>query len=193
MQYDVWAVSPESDDDYFFASGSASGTLSLLANDLGYNGTGYQVSITSDGADADKTFTVTGVKVGAVGYDGVVTESVTGPSASVVYSTNYYTRVDSVAISATSTGNIKVGYGGDLAFPRTRIKGVYFVSNGASGSVVFTAKPSDTTILKLAVASGTLSQDMIIPGEGILTTKSKNGDFAIMTLTNVTNATVVCG
>jgi hypothetical protein len=193
MQYDVWAVSPESDDDYFFASGSASGTLSLLANDLGYNGTGYQVSITSDGADADKTFTVTGVKVGAVGYDGVVTESVTGPSASVVYSTNYYTRVDSVAISASSTGNIKVGYGGDLAFPRTRIKGVYFVSNGASGSVVFTAKPNDTTILKLAVASGTLSQDMIIPGEGILTTKSKNGDFAIMTLTNVTNATVVCG
>jgi len=193
MQYDVWAVSPESDDDYFFESGTVSGTLSLLANDLGYNGTGYQVSITSDGADADKTFTVTGVKVGAVGYDGVVTESVTGPSASVVYSTNYYTRVDSVAISATSTGNIKVGYGGDLAFPRTRIKGVYFVSNGASGSVVFTAKPSDTTILKLAVASGTLSQDMIIPGEGILTTKSKNGDFAIMTLTNVTNATVVCG
>jgi hypothetical protein len=193
MQYDVWAVSPESDDDYFFASGTASGTLSLLANDLGYNGTGYQVSITSDGADADKTFTVTGVKVGAVGYDGVVTESVTGPSATVVYSTNYYTRVDSVAISASSTGNIKVGYGGDLAFPRTRIKGVYFVSNGASGSVVFTAKPSDTTILKLAVASGTLSQDMIIPGEGILTTKSKNGDFAIMTLTNVTNATVVCG
>lgn len=193
MQYDVWAVSPESDDDYFFASGTASGTLSLLANDLGYNGTGYQVSITSDGADADKTFTVTGVKVGAVGYDGVVTESVTGPSASVVYSTNYYTRVDSVAISASSTGNIKVGYGGDLAFPRTRIKGVYFVSNGASGSVVFTAKPNDTTILKLAVASGTLSQDMIIPGEGILTTKSKNGDFAIMTLTNVTNATVVCG
>ena len=193
MQYDVWAVSPESDDDYFFASGTASGTLSLLANDLGYNGTGYQVSITSDGADADKTFTVTGVKVGAVGYDGVVTESVTGPSATVVYSTNYYTRVDSVAISATSTGNVKVGYGGDLAFPRTRIKGVYFVSNGASGSVVFTAKPNDTTILKLAVASGTLSQDMIIPGEGILTTKSKNGDFAIMTLTNVTNATVVCG
>ena len=193
MQYDVWAVSPESDDDYFFASGTASGTLSLLANDLGYNGTGYQVSITSDGADADKTFTVTGVKVGAVGYDGLVTESVTGPSAGIVYSTNYYTRVDSVAISTTSTGNVKVGYGGDLAFPRTRIKGVYFVSNGASGSVVFTAKPNDTTILKLAVASGTLSQDMIIPGEGILTTKSKNGDFAIMTLTNVTNATVVCG
>jgi len=193
MQYDVWAVSPDSNDDYFFASGSASGTLSLLANDVGLNGTGYKVSITSSGVDSDKTFTISGVVVGAVGYDGVVTESVTGPSAGIVYSTNYYTRVNSVAISATSTGNIKVGYGGDLAFPRTRIKGVYFVSNGSSGSIVFTAKPSNKVILNLAVPSGTLSQDMMIPGEGILTTKSANGDFAVMTLTNLTNATIICG
>jgi hypothetical protein len=193
MQYDVWAVSPDSNDDYFFASGSASGTLSLLANDVGLNGTGYKVSITSSGVDSNKTFTISGVVVGAVGYDGLVTESVTGPSAGVVYSTNYYTRVNSVAISATSSGNIKVGYGGDLAFPRTRIKGVYFVSNGTNGSIVFTAKPSNKVILSLAVPSGTLSQDMIIPGEGILTTKSANGDFAIMTLTNLTNATVICG
>jgi hypothetical protein len=193
MQYDVWAVSPDSNDDYFFASGSASGTLSLLANDVGLNGTGYKVSITSDGVDSNKTFTISGVVVGAVGYDGVVTESVTGPSAGVVYSTNYYTRVNSVAISATSTGNIKIGYGGDLAFPRTRIKGVYFVSNGSSGSIVFTAKPSNKVILNLAVPSGTLSQDIMIPPEGILTTKSGNGDFAVMTLTNLTHATVICG
>jgi hypothetical protein len=193
MQYDVWAVSPDSNDDYFFASGSASGTLSLLANDVGLNGTGYKVSITSSGVDSDKTFTISGVVVGAVGYDGVVTESVTGPSAGVVYSTNYYTRVNSVAISATSTGNIKIGYGGDLAFPRTRIKGVYFVSNGSSGSIVFTAKPSNKVILNLAVPSGTLSQDIMIPPEGILTTKSGNGDFAVMTLTNLTHATVICG
>lgn len=193
MQYDVWAVSPDSNDDYFFASGSASGTLSLLANDVGLNGTGYKVSITSSGVDSDKTFTISGVVVGAVGYDGVVTESVTGPSAGVVYSTNYYTRVNSVAISATSTGNIKIGYGGDLAFPRTRIKGVYFVSNGLSGSIVFTAKPSNKVILNLAVPSGTLSQDIMIPPEGILTTKSGNGDFAVMTLTNLTHATVICG
>lgn len=193
MQYDVWAVSPDSNDDYFFASGSASGTLSLLANDVGLNGTGYKVSITSSGVDSNKTFTIRGVVVGAVGYDGVVTESVTGPSAGVVYSTNYYTRVNSVAISATSTGNIKIGYGGDLAFPRTRIKGVYFVSNGSSGSIVFTAKPSNKVILNLAVPSGTLSQDIMIPPEGILTTKSGNGDFAVMTLTNLTHATVICG
>jgi hypothetical protein len=70
---------------------------------------------------------------------------------------------------------------------------VYFVSNGSSGSIVFTAKPSNKVILNLAVPSGTLSQDMMIPGEGILTTKSANGDFAVMTLTNLTNATIICG
>ena len=195
MQYDVWAVTPGSDDDYFFASGSASGTLSLLANDVGLNGTGYKLSITSSGADADKTFTVTGVVVGAVGYDGVATETVTGPSAGVVYSTNYYTRINSVATSATSTGNIKLGYGGDLAFPRTRIKGVYFVTNSAAGSITFTAKPSNKTLLTLVTPSGVLTQDMIIPGEGILTTKSGSGstDFAILTTSNVTSVTVVCG
>jgi len=195
MQYDVWAVTPGSDDDYFFASGTASGTLSLLANDVGLNGTGYQLSITSSGADANKTFTVSGVKVGAVGYDGVVTEVVTGPSAGVVYSTNYYTRINSVAISATSTGNIKLGYGGDLAFPRTRIKGVYFVTNGATGSVNFIAKPSNKPLLTLITPSGLLSQDMIIPGEGILTTKSGSGstDFAILSTSSVISVTVVCG
>jgi hypothetical protein len=33
----------------------------------------------------------------------------------------------------------------------------------------------------------------MIPPEGILTTKSGNGDFAVMTLTNLTHATVICG
>ena len=71
MQYDVWAVTPGTDDDYFFASGTASGTLSLLANDVGLNGTGYKLSITSSGADGGKTFTAfdakltTGARYGA--------------------------------------------------------------------------------------------------------------------------------
>ena len=195
MQYDVWAVSPDSDDDFFFASATiaASGTLSLRANDIGTNGTGYKVSITSSGNDSGKTFGITGVKVGAVGSDGIVQEVVTGPNTPTVYSANYYTSIKSITISAASAGAIKIGYGGDLAFPRTRLKGVYFVSNGSSGSIVFTAKPSNKVLLNLAVPSGTLSQDMMIPGEGILTTKSRDGDFAIMTLTNLTHATVICG
>ena len=59
-QYDIWAVNPTSDDDYFRTSATiaASGSIALLANDVGQYGTGYKVSITSDGADANKTFTI---------------------------------------------------------------------------------------------------------------------------------------
>ena len=194
-QYDIWAVNPTSDDDYFRTSATiaASGSIALLANDVGQYGTGYKVSITSDGADADKTFTITGVKVGATGYDGVVTETVTGPSATVVYSTNYYTRVNSISISAASTGGIKIGYGGDLAFPRTRIKGVFYIASSVEGSIVFTAKPNNTTLLKVFTPADSTANDAMIPPEGILTTKSNTQDFAVMTLDQVSKVTVLCG
>jgi hypothetical protein len=194
-QYDIWAVNPTSDDDYFRTSATiaASGSIALLANDVGQYGTGYKVSITSDGADANKTFTVTGVKVGATGYDGVVTETVTGPSATVVYSTNYYTRVNSISISAASTGGIKIGYGGDLAFPRTRIKQVIYVASSVAGSITFTAKPNNTTLLKIFTPADSTANDSMIPPEGILTTKSGNQDFAVLTLDQVSKVTVLCG
>jgi len=194
-QYDIWAVNPTSDDDYFRTSATiaASGSIALLANDVGQYGTGYKVSITSDGADANKTFTITGVKVGATGYDGVVTETVTGPSATVVYSTNYYTRVNSISISAASTGGIKIGYGGDLAFPRTRIKGVFYIASSVEGSIVFTAKPNNTTLLKVFTPADSTANDAMIPPEGILTTKSNTQDFAVMTLDQVSKVTVLCG
>lgn len=194
-QYDIWAVNPTSDDAYFRASATiaASGNIALLANDVGQYGTGYKVSITSDGADAGKTFTITGVKVGATGYDGVVTETVTGPSANVVYSTNYYTRVNSISISAASTGGIKIGYGGDLAFPRTRIKGVFYIASSVEGSIVFTAKPNNTTLLKVFTPGDSTANDAMIPPEGILTTKSNTQDFAVLTLDQVSKVTVLCG
>jgi hypothetical protein len=194
-QYDIWAVNPTSDDDYFRTSATiaASGNIALLANDVGQYGTGYKVSITSDGADANKTFTITGVVVGATGYDGVVTETVTGPSATVVYSTNYYTRVNSISISAASTGGIKIGYGGDLAFPRTRIKGVFYIASSVAGSITFTAKPNNTTLLKVFTPADSTANDAMIPPEGILTTKSNTQDFAVMTLDQVSKVTVLCG
>ena len=194
-QYDIWAVNPTSDDDYFRSSATiaASGNIALLANDVGQYGTGYKVSITSNGADANKTFTVTGVKVGATGYDGIVTETVTGPSATVVYSTNYYTRINSISISAASTGGIKIGYGGDLAFPRTRIKQVIYVASSVAGSITFTAKPNNTTLLKIFTPADSTANDSMIPPEGILTTKSGNQDFAVLTLDQVSKVTVLCG
>lgn len=194
-QYDIWAVNPTSDDDYFRSSATiaASGNIALLANDVGQYGTGYKVSITSNGADANKTFTVTGVMVGATGYNGIVTETVTGPSATVVYSTNYYTKVNSISISAASTGGVKIGYGGDLAFPRTRIKQVIYVASSVEGSITFTAKPNNTTLLKIFTPADSTANDSMVPPDGILTTKSGNNDFAVMTLDQVSKVTVLCG
>lgn len=196
-QYDVWAVNPSSDDAYFRSSATiaSSGSIALLKNNVGQYGTGYKVSITSNGADANKTFTITGVVVGANGYDGIVTESIAGPSASVVYSTNYYTSVSSISVSAASAGGVKIGYGGDLAFPRTRIKQVIYVASSVAGSVTFTAKPSNTTILKIFTPADSTANDAMIPPEGILTTKSNSGrgDFAVLTLDQVSKVTVVCG
>ena len=166
-QYDIWAVNPTSDDDYFRSSATiaASGNIALLANDVGQYGTGYKVSITSNGADANKTFTVTGVKVGATGYDGIVTETVTGPSATVVYSTNYYTRV----------------------------KQVIYVASSVEGSITFTAKPNNTTLLKVFTPADSTANDAMVPPEGLLTTKSGNNDFAVLTLDQVSKVTVLCG
>lgn len=195
MQYDVWAVSPDSNDIYFRTSASiaASGSVALLRNDVGQYGTGYKVSITSDGADSATVFTITGVKVGATGYNGVVTETLNGPSASVVYSANYYTRVNSISVSAASAGGVKIGYGGDLAFPRTRIKGVLYIASGTQGSITFTAQPNNTVILKVYTPGDSTANDAMIPPEGILTTKSGNQDFAVMSLDQVSKVTVLCG
>lgn len=197
MQYDLWAVNPSSDDDYFRASATiaASGNVALLNNDVGQYGTGYKVSITSSGADSNKNFTITGVVVGANGYNGVVTEVIAGPSASVVYSTNYYTRVNSISVSAASTGGIKIGYGGDLAFPRTRIKGVLYIASSVEGSITFTSQPSNTVILKVFTPADSTANDCMVPPEGILTTKSNSGrgDIAVMTLDQVSKVTVLCG
>ena len=196
-QYDIWAVNPTSDDAYFRASATiaASGSIALLKTNVGQYGTGYKVSITSNGADANKTFTITGVKVGAEGYDGIVTETVTGPSASVVYSTNYYTSINSISVSAASAGGVKIGYGGDLAFPRTRIKQVLYVAAGTAGSITFTAQPNNTVILKLFTPADGTANDAMVPPEGILTTKSNSGrgDIAVLTLDQVSKVTVICG
>ena len=195
MQYDIWAVSPDSDDDYFRTSASiaATGSVALLKSDVGQYGTGYKVSITSDGADSATVFTITGVVVGATGYDGIVTETLNGPSASVVYSANYYTQVNSVSVNAPSGGGVKIGYGGDLAFPRTRIKGVFYIATSTEGSIIFTAKPNNTTLLKVYTPADGTANDAMIPPEGILTTKSGNQDFAVMTLDQVSKVTVLCG
>ena len=196
MQYDVWAVTPATDDAYFRANASiaASGALSLLANSVGPNGYGYKLVITSAGNDSGITFTITGIKVGDL-TNTVVSEVVTGANTSTATSTNYYARVDSITASGASAGNVKIGTTGSLALPRTRIKGLYYVGTASAGTIKFNTN-DQASALRLQVntpASATAVNSLYMAAEGILTTLGSNQDYCVVTLTNVTYCTIICG
>jgi hypothetical protein len=196
MQYDIWAITPAADDESLFedASIAEAGALTLLTSDVSPYGTGYQIGITSADDDTGITFTIVGVKVGDL-TGAYTTEVVTGADTAVATSTNFYTSVLSITASGASAGNVKIGSVGSLALPRTRIKGVYFVATASAGSVKFNLN-SATGALLLQIntpAGAAFSDSIVIPGEGILTTRSNRTDFAVVTLTEISNVTVFCG
>jgi len=196
MQYDVWAVTPATDDAYYRANASIAdaGALSLLANTVGPNGYGYKVIITSAGDDSGITFTITGIKVGDLTCTSA-SEVVTGPNATTATSTNYWARVDSIVASGASAGNVKIGTTGSLALPRTRIKGLYFVGTASAGSIKFNTNGL-ASALRLQVntpASAIAVNSLYMAAEGILTTLGSNQDYCVVTLTNVTFCTIICG
>lgn len=196
MQYDVWAVTPATDDAYYRANASiaGAGALSLLANTVGPNGYGYKLVITSAGDDSGITFTITGIKVGDL-TNTVVSEIVTGANATTATSSNFYARVDSITASGASAGNVKIGTTGSLALPRTRIKGLYFVGTATAGTIKFNVNGlSSQLILQLNTpASATQTSSLYMAAEGILTTRSSPQDYCVVTLTNVTFTTIICG
>ncbi len=196
MQYDVWAVTPATDDAYYRANASiaGAGAVSLLANTVGPNGYGYKVVITSAGDDTGITFTLTGIRVGDL-TNTVVSETLTGANASTVTSNNFYARLDSVTASGASAGNVKIGTTGSLALPRTRIKGLYFVGTATAGSIKFNVNDlASQLILQINTpASATQTSSLYMAAEGILTTRSTAQDYCVVTLTNVTFTTIICG
>lgn len=67
------------------------------------------VSITSDGADSGKTFTVTGVDRAGM----PITEVITGPATATVSGSKLFARVFSIAVSAATAGAITAGWTAD--------------------------------------------------------------------------------
>lgn len=99
------------DDDYFFASATfPADAPALLQTTLDVP---RNITVTSDGADSGKTFTVTG----ADEYGNAMVEVITGPASTVVGGKKAFKTVSSIEISAESTGNIKVGFGDVLGLP----------------------------------------------------------------------------
>jgi len=197
MSFDIWAITPAPDDDSLRVNASiaAAGVLTLITGNVSPYGTGYKIAITSAGNDSGITFTIVGIKVGDLTGSNT-TEVVTGGNVGVATSANFYTEIKSIRASGASAGNVKIGSVGSLAFPRTRLKSFYFVGTANAGSVKFNLNSSTGALLlqlDTPAGSGAFSDSVTIPSDGILTTRSGVSDFAVMTLTEVTNVTVFCG
>ena len=201
MQGDNFAVSPTTNAAYYRVAAASSGTAAytLLQTIAGPNGIGYKVSFVSTLDDSGKTLTIVGHKMGTA--PGVVTtEVVTGPNATTVYSTGYYDIVTSITPSATMTGTIGIGVlGTSVALPRTRIRGVYYVGTGSAGSIKINLNSTTGTLLLQidSPASATANQYVLMQS-GILVGGSNalgalTMDFGIVTLSNVTFSTIICG
>lgn len=193
MQFDVWAINPSSNDAYLRSSATiaSSGNITLLNNQIANNGAGYKVSITSDGDESGKEFRISGIEVGELG--GAETQEVlVGPNVGTVYSANYYSTVNSITINSASAGGVKIGYGGNLALPRTRIKSVYYVG-GTSGNITFLSQASSSTVLRIPTVSATVPGVAFVPPDGVLTTKSGVNDFCVVTVSGAIDVTIFCG
>ena len=193
MQTDVWAVNPSAGiDDYFRGSATiaAAGTLNLSANEIGTNGWGYRVKFTSVGDETGTTLTISGIAVGELGGN-VTKEKMVGANGSFTLSNTYWSVVNSIVAETASVGAVKIGFGGDLALPRTRVRAMYYVS--ASGSITLTAQKSNRVIFKLDTASSNINNIAFLPPEGLLTTRSTINDFCTVSLEGVTKLTIVCG
>jgi len=196
MQYDIWAINSAPDDDILRTNASiaAAGALTLLTTSVSPYGTGYKIGITSAGDDTGITFTIVGIKVGDLSGANTV-EVITGADTDVATSANFYTVVSQITASGASAGNVKIGSVGSLALPRTRIKGLYYVATATAGSIKFNLNsPTGALLLQIDTPTGTaFSDSIIIPGEGILTTRSNRTDFAVLTISEITHVTVFCG
>ena len=195
---DIFAITPSTSATLLKTAGTISGAgdITLLTNDVSPFGTGYKLLFTSAGDDRGITFTITGIKVGSLTGESV-TEDVTGANASTASSTNFYTSVSNISVSGASAGNVSIGTTGSLAFGRTRIKSVYYVGAGSAGSLKFNLNSTSGTLLlqiDTPTSAASFADSVTIPDEGILTQRSNSSSvFAILTLTNITNATVFCG
>jgi len=212
-QTDIWSINPSTSATFFKTAATVTGgafprALTLTNTDpvVAKEGSGYKVIITSAGNDSGITFTINGAIVGQLTQQGQVPnpnnpEVLAGGNAGAVTSAYFYSRIDSIVISAAAAGTVSVGTVGDLALPRCRIKGFYVLGDAATGSLKinrfsYTTSAYPTvaveSLLDISTPAGaTLTQFLSLPGQGILTGQQQN-DFAVVTLDGA-DYTLFCG
>ena len=191
MQGDVFAVTVGSDTNFYVESvtPTGAGALTLANTRPGLNGIGYQVIVTCAGDDAGRTFTVVGL-----GMDGnALTEDISGADAGATTGSSYFAQITSISVDDATDGAVTIGYGGNLALPKTRVKYVYFVSSASAGTVTLTRNSDSAAILSIPTpATANTTDGILMPGDGISTAYTPT-DYSVVTLSNVTATTFICG
>jgi hypothetical protein len=195
MQYDVWMVTPEVDDNFYRASAAIAGAgpLTLLATTPGINGYGFKVTFEANSNTSSVNFTIVGYKVGDT-TGNTTTEVVAGPNLTSS-STNYYSGVVSISASAATANLVKIGHDASLALPRTRIKGLYYVGNTNAGSLTVASPNRTVPFVKIITptSSNSFADSLFLAAEGVLVGNVQPNDYATVTTSNVTAFTLTCG
>ena len=194
---DIYAITPTFSATLFRAAAGITGgafprAVPLITNQPLDNGAGYKLSFLSVGDSSAITFTVAGFVVGDLSGN-TTTEVVQGPAAGATTQTvNYYSLITSVTISAAATGNISIGtlITDGVALPRGRLRGFYYVATAGAGAITLTANGTATTdriLLSIATPAVVESQQMSLPGDGIL----MGGSAALSSFAVLINTTAV--
>jgi hypothetical protein len=108
---------------------------------VAYLGQNSRIYITCVGNESSRTFTITGTGQNAQGLF-AVTETLTGPNASLIASQKQYYSISSIAISGAAANAITVGRAGTATFDVARR--VIVTSGGNDTGITFTLAGTDT-------------------------------------------------
>lgn len=140
---------------------------------------GQKISITSNGADNGRTFTVTGLTPEGRSD----TEAITGPSSGTTVGSKYFKVVTSVAADAACAGSISVGLGGAAAtqafvvnYKMPNFKAALAVT--VSGTIDCTVQHTFNDVFDLATTSNAWTWFNHDDASMVNLTTNQNGNYA---------------
>ena len=198
---DIYAITPTFSATLFRAAAAiaGAGAITLITNQPLDNGAGYQPIFTCAGDATAATFTIVGFVVGDL-TGNTTTETVAGLNTAIATSVNYYSQITSISSDAAVATNVSIGtlITDGVALPRGRLRGFYYVATAGAGSITLRANggtATDRILLSIATPAVVESQQMSLPGDGILMGgSSATSSFAVLINTvAVTSITAFVG
>ena len=198
---DIYAITPTFSATLFrtAAAIAGAGAITLITNQPLDNGAGYQPIFTCAGDATAATFTIVGFVVGDL-TGNTTTETVAGLNTAIATSVNYYSQITSISSDAAVATNVSIGtlITDGVALPRGRLRGFYYVATAGAGSITLRANggtATDRILLSIATPAVVESQQMSLPGDGILMGgSSATSSFAVLINTvAVTSITAFVG